>query len=463
MFTIHNADSLDLLKTLPDHSVHAVVTDPPYGLGDTSPAQVAECMLAWARGETWIPKGSGFMGKSWDAWVPPPELWREVLRVLKPGGHALVFAGSRTSDLMSLSLRLAGFEIRDTLQWLYGSGFPKSHNVSKALDKQAGEQGEVLHTETRYNEPNGHDAVGQGERTLVERVVRAPATQHAQQWEGWGTALKPAYEPVIMARKPLNGTVVQNTLEHGCGGINVDACRIAWSEGEEPYVIDNPSDTPRVAPALPLGAGDPRAGSPAGRWPTNVILDPEAGALLDTQAREPVSRFFYTAKASRAEREAGLGGFDLKQGYGGMTATKNQDMKTGSGNERDNARRNTHPTVKPINLMRYLVRLVTPSHGTVLDPFTGSGSTGCAAVLERVNFVGIERENEYARIATARIEYWATQPQADTAHADTAHADTPPADTAHADTPQAPPTAHKTTRGARRKAPAEDDPQGSLF
>ena len=150
MFTIHNADSLDLLKTLPDNSVHAVVTDPPYGLGDTSPAQVADCMLAWSQGLTWTPKGSGFMGKSWDAWVPPPELWREVLRVLRPGGHALVFAGSRTSDLMSLSLRLAGFEIRDTMQWLYGSGFPKSHNVSKALDKQAGEQGEVLHTETRY-------------------------------------------------------------------------------------------------------------------------------------------------------------------------------------------------------------------------------------------------------------------------------------------------------------------------
>ena len=134
MFTIHNADSLDLLKTLPDNSVHAVVTDPPYGLGNTSPAQVAECLLAWSQGLTWTPKGSGFMGKSWDAWVPPPELWREVLRVLRPGGHALVFAGSRTSDLMSLSLRLAGFEVRDTLQWLYGSGFPKSLNIAKNMD-----------------------------------------------------------------------------------------------------------------------------------------------------------------------------------------------------------------------------------------------------------------------------------------------------------------------------------------
>ena len=385
-------DSLDVLKTLPDNSVHAVVTDPPYGLGDTSPAQVADCMLAWARGETWTPKGSGFMGKFWDAWVPPPELWREVLRVLKPGGHALVFAGSRTQDLMSLSLRLAGFEIRDTLQWLYGSGFPKSHNVSKALDKQAGEVDDS--------------------------------------WQGWGTALKPAYEPVIMARKSLKGTVVQNTLEHGCGGINVDACRVAWSEGEE--------------------AGDTHAGSPAGRWPANVILDPEAGALLDTQASEPVSRFFYCAKASRAEREAGLQGHETKTG---AQLTGRQEGSVGlsayAGTRGAQPRANIHPTVKPINLMRYLVRLVTPSHGTVLDPFTGSGSTGCAAVLERVNFVGIERENEYARIATARINYWATQAQADTPQADTPHADTAQADTPQADQPQA--------------DAQQSDPQGSLF
>jgi site-specific DNA-methyltransferase (adenine-specific) len=249
---------------------------------------------------------------------------------------------------MSLSLRLAGFEIRDTLQWLYGSGFPKSHNVSKALDKQAGEVDDS--------------------------------------WQGWGTALKPAYEPVIMARKSLKGTVVQNTLEHGCGGINVDACRVAWSEGEE--------------------AGDTHAGSPAGRWPANVILDPEAGALLDTQASEPVSRFFYCAKASRAEREAGLQGHETKTG---AQLTGRQEGSVGlsayAGTRGAQPRANIHPTVKPINLMRYLVRLVTPSHGTVLDPFTGSGSTGCAAVLERVNFIGIERETEYARIARARIAH----------------------------------------------------------
>jgi DNA modification methylase len=522
MFTIHNADSLDLLKTLPDNSVHAVVTDPPYGLGDTSPAQVAECLLAWSQGLTWTPKGSGFMGKSWDAWVPPPELWREVLRVLKPGEHALVFAGSRTSDLMSLSLRLAGFEIRDTMQWLYGSGFPKSHNIAKNMDwaqapadlskvyevtkwirearDAAGIKNKDIDAATNtqmaghWTSSNSQPAIpalhqvsallnvlkltpeqvpehivdvllGERERAKGERVslrevlgtemrnaistfwegekqkaphtiYGAPVRTEAQQWEGWGTALKPAFEPVIMARKPLKGTVVQNTLEHGCGGINVDGCRVAWSEGEEPYVMDNPSGAPRVAMGQ-LGAGDPRAGSPAGRWPANVILDPEAGALLDAQAREPVSRFFYCAKASRAEREAGLQGHETKtaaeltgykKGAKGLVMT---NLETGApkanpyaGTSGAQPRANIHPTVKPINLMRYLVRLVTPPHGTVLDPFTGSGSTGCAAVLERVNFVGIERENEYARIATARIEYWATQAQADAPQADTAQADT---------------------------------------
>ena len=472
MFTIHNADSLDLLKTLPDHSVHAVVTDPPYGLGDMSPAKVAECLQAWARGEPWTPTGKGFMNKEWDAWVPGPELWREVLRVLKPGGHAIVFAGSRTQDLMSVSLRLAGFEVRDTLMWLYGSGFPKSLDISKAIDKNAGAQGAVLHTETRYNEPNGHDAVGQGPRTLVTRTIRAPATEPAQQWQGWGTALKPAFEPVIMARKPLNGTVVQNTLEHGCGGINVDGCRVAWSEGEEQGWATKAHEKPSTYDVL--GAVD-QASHQAGRWPANVILDPEAGALLNAQACEPVSRFFYCAKASRAEREAGLQGHETKTG---AQLTGRQEGSVGlsayAGTRGAIPRANVHPTVKPINLMRYLVRLVTPSHGTVLDPFTGSGSTGCAAVLERVNFVGIERENEYARIATARIEYWATQAQADTPQADTPQADTPQADTPQADQPQADtppadtpqantPTVHKTPRGARRKAPAEDDPQGSLF
>lgn len=373
-----NADCLEALRALPDCSIDAVVTDPPYGLNTFKQKDVTECLLAWASGETWEPKGRGFMGKSWDAWVPPPEVWREAHRVLKPGGHALVFAGSRTQDLMSVSLRLAGLEIRDTLQWLYGSGFPKSHDVSKALDKLAGAEREVVGTirKTDSYQTGEHTLYGGGPDHNKTKSITAPATEQAKQWEGWGTALKPAYEPVILARKPLEGTVAQNTLAHGCGGINVDGCRIDM-RGEQLMPTDN-GVAERVAYDV---FNVPRVfhSHEGGRFPANVLLDETVAQLLDDHVGSEVSRFFYTAKTSRKEREAGL-----PQG---------------------DKRANVHPTVKPIELMRYLVRLITPSQGTVLDPFMGSGSTGCAAALEGFDFVGIERESEYFEIAQRRIEH----------------------------------------------------------
>ena len=417
---IIHGDSLEELRALEDESIDAVVTDPPYGLGNTSPAQVAECLKAWSSDQTWTPKGRGFMGKSWDAWVPPPELWREVFRVLKHGGHALVFAGSRTQDLMSISLRLAGFEVRDTLQWLYGSGFPKSHNVSKAIDAMYGAERPVIGsqrvtgTARRTVEGKAHGCAKAGqnvERAETTIEITSAATEEAQKWEGWGTALKPAYEPCILVRKPLSGTIAQNVLEHGTGALNIDGCRIEAS--------DVPKGRSRHGGGLLQGAGfqlkDSISCMPAGRWPANVLLDEEAALALDEQSGERVSgsrkagvytqrdgvayghytgsnmralnsssggasRFFYCAKASKAEREEGL-----------IT---------------DEARANIHPTVKPIALMRYLCRLITPPNGTILDPFTGSGSTLCAAALEGFNPIGIEREAEYVEIARARLAYW---------------------------------------------------------
>ena len=342
-----NADCFEALKDLADNSIDSVVSDPPYGLGKCSPAEVMQCLTAWAKGETWKPKGAGFMGKAWDAWVPPPELWREVLRVLKPGGHALIFAGSRTQDLMGMSLRLAGFEMRDVVQWIYATGFPKSHDVSKALDKMAGVEREVIRIEKRFNSPSGLVAV-EGESIPIMRKITAPSTPQAKQWEGWGTALKPAYEPALLVRKPLSGTVAQNTLDHGCGGLNIDGCRVES--------ID----------------------APEGRFPSNVILDEQASEQLEQQAS--ASRFFYCAKPSTSERDAG--------------------MKT------ESSRANVHPTVKPIDLMRYLARLITPKGGIVLDPFMGSGSTGCACALEGFGFIGIERELQYFEIAQRRIKHW---------------------------------------------------------
>lgn len=349
-----NADCFEALKDIASNSIEAVVTDPPYGLGACKPAQVAECLQAWSSGKTWKPKGSGFMGKAWDAWVPPPELWREVLRVLKPGGHALVFAGSRTQDLMGMSLRLAGFEMRDVIQWLYGSGFPKSHNVRRATQDE--------------------------------------------QWEGWGTALKPAYEPALLVRKPLSGTVAQNTLDHGCGGLNVDGCRI--NGGPRPLTIWTGQSHEGLSNSSYVMGTSFRGGTTEeGRWPANIILDEQASEQLEQQAG--TSRFFYTAKASKSEREAGLEGFPLKKA-GAMSGEETREDRPTN----HPMRANIHPTVKPIDLMRYLIRLITPPHGTVLDPFMGSGSTGCAAALEGVSFIGIEREPEYFAIAQQRIKHW---------------------------------------------------------
>ena len=366
---LFHGDSIDVLKELEPCSVDAVVTDPPYGLGQCSPHQVSECLSAWARGDVWRPKGSGFMGKAWDAWVPPPELWREVYRVLKHGGHVLAFAGSRTQDLMSISLRLAGFEVRDTIQWLYGSGFPKSHNIGKAIDKMLGN--EVSNQGYIPNYKNNTYGKGYGGGMKTEQFKGA--SEEAKQWEGWGTALKPAYEPAILCRKPLEGTVAENVLKHGVGGINIDGCKV--------HADDVPEGRSRNGGGLINGFSfqlpDSQSYMSAGRWPSNVILDEEVEG-------GEWKRFFYCAKASREERERGLDGGE--------------------------SRANIHPTVKPIDLMKYLCRLITPPQGIILDPFMGSGSTGIGAGLEGFDFIGIEREKEYFEIAKARIDHWVKSP-----------------------------------------------------
>lgn len=456
-FTMHVGDCLETLKTLPDCSVDSVITDPPYGLSQHKPQQVIDCLTAWLKGEEYKPNGSGFMGKSWDAWVPSPAVWRECLRVLKPGGHMLAFAGTRSMDLMSMSVRLAGFELRDSigyahdgggaplLAWCYGSGFPKSLDVSKAIDKEAGAEREVVgprvrlgdaraypHNETGgncYGAPNGAEA---------RPPLSAPATDAARQWQGWGTALKPAWEPIILARKPLDGTVAENVIKHGTGAINVGGCRVegAGPSGLKPYTR---STTPEV-----YGLGRAKAGRdvtytdhPSGRWPANVIHDGSeavvnkfpnsvsTGGLTLGGAKDgrtysgvwakklsksaggfgdngSAARFFYCAKASKRDRDEGLEGFAVKSAAerqcreDGMAGVGAYAGATGEA-------RNFHPTVKPTALMRHLCRMVTPPGGIVLDPFMGSGSTGKAAMLEGFRFMGCELDPNYMTIAEARI------------------------------------------------------------
>jgi hypothetical protein len=247
--TLYLGDCLDILPTLPDASIDAVVCDPPYGLSELAAATVVQAIAAWMAGDrTHVPDGRGFMGKDWDRFVPPPGVWDECLRVLKPGGHLVAFAGARTVDLMTLSIRIAGFDIRDSLHWIYGSGFPKSLDVSKAIDKAAGAQREVVGD--KLDRPgyhlHGHDsgtgALGRGisattaESRLRAAQITAPATPEAARWSGFGTALKPAHEPIVLARKPLAGTVAATVLAYGTGALNIDGCRVARDEPEKRHV-----------------------------------------------------------------------------------------------------------------------------------------------------------------------------------------------------------------------------------
>ena len=379
---LYEGNCLDVLKTFEDNSVDSIVTDPPYGLS--------------------------FMGKKWDYDVPSVEIWAECLRVLKPGGHLLAFAGTRTQHRMAVRIEDAGFEIRDMIAWIYGSGFPKSHNLK-------------------------------------------------DEWQGWGTALKPSLEPITVARKPLIGTVAENVLTHGTGALNIDGCRVASNDTlakmdgqsilggvstgyDRPWKSD-PEALKRRKIAADLAIDK---ANNLGRWPANLIHDggeevlsgfpvtgPSSGKARNNSEFKSVAkgrdtphvtyghddnggsaaRFFYCAKASKKDRDEGLEGFEIKHGAeitGRKIGSAGLEMEGGKQNpyagKASPENKNIHPTVKPTDLMRYLCRLVTPPKGIVLDPFMGSGSTGKAAKLEGFSFIGIEMNEEYFNIARSRIE-----------------------------------------------------------
>jgi len=367
---LHLGDCLDVLRTMPDCSVDAVVTDPPYGLA--------------------------FMGKRWDYDVPSVAVWAECLRVLKPGGHLLAFAGTRTQHRMAVRIEDAGFEIRDMIAWVYGSGFPKSLDVSKAIDKAAGE--------IRPRVPGGQGGANAilGARKCGEAISGEAISGEAQQWAGWGTALKPALEPITMARKPLAGTVAANVLEHGTGALNVDGCRV---EGEVPRTIQGQSA--RAGEVYGADQRDQRVFEPhtSGRWPANLIHDGSDKVVgLFPQNTSPQPR--QTKRSPDCGSRNGYGTFagqeEVVIGYGD-TGSAARFFYTAKASKDDRNDGNTHPTVKPTDLMRYLCRLVTPPGGVVLDPFMGSGSTGKAAILEGFGFIGIERESAYHALAERRI------------------------------------------------------------
>jgi site-specific DNA-methyltransferase (adenine-specific) len=444
MKVIHG-DNIELLKQYPDNYFDAIVTDAPYGLGKEPNAEAL--MKDWIEKGYHEVGGSGFMGKQWDAFVPQPIFWKEIFRVLKYGGHVLAFYGTRTYDWGVMAMRFAGFEVRDCIQWLYGSGFPKSHNISKAIDKMYDAEreiiGEKLNNISIKNNSNSTNTQTYGVYGN-DKSLTAPSTDQAKQWEGYGSALKPANEPIVLARKPLEKglSIAENVLKWGTGAINIDGCRV--STNDEIELGRNSRKEKSNFQASELNNLEAMYNT-QGRFPANLIfscscenenehnedcpikiLDEQSGELKSGDMngeyygfgkngiygiagktngvsygdKGGASRFFYIAKASKSERNKGLEGMPL----GEPPQTARSRPAEGRNNALGEERANFHPTVKPIKLMQYLVRLVTPPNGIVLDPFCGSGTTGIACKLEGFDFVGLEQDAEYCKIAQARID-----------------------------------------------------------
>ncbi len=378
---IINGDCLEEMKKLIDDGVKvdAVVTDPPYHLTSITERFGKEGSAPAQHGTdgAFARASRGFMGKEWDGGdiAFRAETWALCFELLKSGGHLLAFSGSRTYHRMAVAIEDAGFEIRDQIMWIYGSGFPKSLNIGKALDKAAGLERDVIDVAGKSGSSRNCMA---GDYAGGEYFHTTPASEFAKQWEGWGTALKPAHEPIVLARKPISEkSIADNVVKHGTGALNIDGCRIQTDEEIKTHSRSALAASKKgIFNGFQKQSTHQKDGQQFGRYPANVIHD---------GLQEEWARYFYCPKTSTAEREESV---------------------TLNGQDRNN----THPTVKPVELMRYLCRLVTPKGGAVLDPFMGSGSTGLAAKTEGMEFIGIEREQEYFDIATDRINKTWVQP-----------------------------------------------------
>lgn len=369
MFEIINGNCLDELDKLDECSIDCIITDPPYELN--------------------------FMGKGWDnAGISFNKgTWQKCLRVLKPGGYLLAFGGTRTYHRIACAIEDAGFEIRDCIMWLYGSGFPKSMNIGLAIDKKNGVDNRTGNIKTDGSFTGSIVTTGTGnlKREYEERVAK-------NEWKGWGTALKPAYEPIIVARKLFKGSLVDNVIKYGIGGINIDECRIETQDDtrREKSGWQNNGYVGGKYDSKKYNAFESRPQQ--GRFPANVILDTNEG--------EDWRRYFYCAKASKKDRDEGLDEFEKDITDDGRNKPIDNPYLRGK-----TMRHNTHPTVKPTNLMQYLIRLVAPKDAIILDPFMGSGSTGKAVMYENkehnmnYKFIGVEKDSDYCKIAEARIKF----------------------------------------------------------
>ena len=418
---LRQGDCLEVLKTIPDNSIDSVVTDPPYhltsivkrfGKEGSAPAQ-------FGKDGAYSRASKGFMGKEWDGGdiAFRTDVWSECLRVLKPGGHLLAFSHSRTYHRMAVAIEDSGFDIRDQIMWIYGSGFPKSHNIGKAIDKIQGNEREVV-----GDNPNHRTTSGLLELGFQDGRESSTITKGNSDWEGWGTALKPAHEPIVMARKPLSEkSIAENVIKWGTGGINIDECRIPanWEDERPPSWFNSgksKSGEPTYGGNLKT-LTDSTLGerlNDGGRFPANIILDEEAGKVLDEQSgergngwkknygKEDYEGLQYSSSTQQCVFGGGYSGKNTYSDKGGAS----RFFYCPKTSKKEKGDENNHPTVKPLKLMEYLIKLVTPKGGVVMDCFMGSGSTGVAARNLGFKFIGIEREQEYMDIAKQRI----TQP-----------------------------------------------------
>lgn len=404
-------DMRERLKELADNSVDSVVCDPPYhltsivkrfGAENAAPAQVGKTG-AYARAS------KGFMGQTWDGGdvAFQPETWAEVWRVLKPGGHLVAFSGTRTYHRMAVAIEDAGFEVRDMIAWHYGSGFPKSHDISKAIDRAAGAEREVVGT--KHGLPGYSLTDGTVSRVNftskngeAECAITTPATDAAREWDGWGTALKPATEPICLARKPLSEkSIAANVLKWGTGALNIDATRVqmSGSDRDELDAKQSRSPTGKTAANVPFVEGIATPPHTLGRWPANLCHDGSDEVVAGFPAEAGGG---FGKRGGERQSEYGFGGTMETVGFGDSGSAA-RFFYCAKATTEERGEGNNHPTVKPVALMRWLVRLVTPKGGTVLDPFMGSGSTGIAADAEQFDFIGVEMSSEYAAIAERRI------------------------------------------------------------
>lgn len=422
----HLGNCVDVMRGMEPESISAILTDPPYGLAELPTDKVVKALTEWVSGNReYIPTGGrGFMSLRWDCFVPPPAAWDECYRVMKPGAYMLVFAGTRTADLMGISIRLAGFTIRETVQWIYASGMPKGLNIGKAIDRAAGVEAEIIDTIPDRWAGKGSVLARSLQNTNDTVNITTPTTDAAKQWAGWNTALKPSQEPVIVGQKPFKGTIADNVLKHGTGGLNIGACRVGSEERLNGAAGNKPGGASYNMSALGMPQGV-AARETIGRWPANVVFSHSESCTEDScvDGECPVAELDGQSAGTRSDKPSASGAAPTAGAsmwkLGGVRTEGTIYVDSGGASrffpcfrfeakapesERPRIAGESHSTVKPVSLLRFLSKLITPPGGTILDCFAGTGSTGQAARAEGFRCILIDDDPQAIEWIRARLD-----------------------------------------------------------